>query len=408
MIKNATAERYKNEKLIFENSQVVVMENYRSLFSIAEDVHYLNCAYMSPMPNAVSVAGMKGLLRKAEPYKIGQSDFFSEVEKVRHVFANIVGSSEPQRVAIIPSVSYAIATVARNLPCEAGDEIIVAHEQFPSNIYAWQELAKERQLTIKTIAPPVTLQNRGALWNEAILKAITDKTALVALPHFHWADGTRFELAAIADKVHRHGGLLVVDGTQSIGAYPFDLREIHADAVIAASYKWLMGPYGIGLAWFGPVFDNGKPLEESWMGRLNSEDFSRLVDYQPAYQHGAVRYDVGEKSNFILIPMLLEALRLIQEWGTAQIQSHCRQLTAPLIGFLAEEGCYTEDRHWRSEHLLGVRFPQKVAPERVREELSRRNVVVSYRGDAMRISPHLYNTVADVEALIEGMKAAFV
>lgn len=383
------------------------MENYRSLFSIAEDVHYLNCAYMSPMPNAVSVAGMKGLLRKAEPYKISQADFFTDVEKVRHVFANLIGSSEPQRVAIIPSVSYGIATVARNLPCEAGDEIIVAHEQFPSNIYAWQVLAKERQLTIKTIAPPATLHNRGALWNEAILKAITDKTALVALPHFHWADGTRFELAAIADKVHRYGGALVIDGTQSIGAYPFDLREIRADAVIAASYKWMMGPYGIGAAWFGPVFDNGRPLEESWMGRLNSEDFNRLVDYQPAYQPGAVRYDVGEKSNFILIPMLLEALRLIQEWGTTQIQSHCRQLTAPLIGFLAEAGCYTEDQHWRSEHLLGVRFPQTVAMERIREELGRRNVLVSYRGDAMRISPHLYNTPADIEALKEGLKAAF-
>jgi len=383
------------------------MRTYRSLFSIPESVHYLNCAYMSPMPNAVAVAGIKGLLRKAEPYKISQSDFFTDVEKVRHAFASLIKSSEPQRVAIIPSVSYAIATVARNLPCKAGNEIIVAHEQFPSNVYAWQVLAKERGLTVHTIAPPETLHNRGALWNQAILKAITDKTALIALPHFHWADGTRFELAAIADKVHRCGGILAVDGTQSIGAYPFDLREIHADVVIAASYKWLMGPYGIGAAWFGPVFDNGKPLEESWMGRLNSEDFSRLVDYQPAYQPGAVRYDVGEKSNFILIPMLLEALRLVQEWGTAHIQSHCRQLIAPLINFFAETGCYTEDSHWRSEHLLGVRFPPKVSIERVREELSRRNVIVSYRGDAMRISPHLYNIAADVEALQEGLQAAF-
>ncbi|WP_448517945.1 aminotransferase class V-fold PLP-dependent enzyme [Rhodoflexus sp.] len=380
------------------------MANFRSLFSIADDVHYLNCAYMSPMPNAVALAGMKGLLRKAEPYNISQADFFSDVEKVRYAFANLIRSSEPQRVAIIPSVSYAIATVAKNLPCSAGEEIIVAHEQFPSNIYSWQMLARERQLTIKTIAPPETLHNRGALWNEAILKAITDKTALVALPHFHWADGTRFELAAIADKVHRCGGVLVVDGTQSIGAYSFDLREIRADAVIAASYKWLMGPYSIGVAWYGPIFDNGQPIEESWMGRLNSEDFSRLIDYQPAYQPGAIRYDVGEKSNFILIPMLLEALRLVQGWGTAQIQSHCRQLTAPLIDLLTEAGCYTEDLHWRSEHLLGVRFPKDIDMARLREELNRRHVLVSYRGDAMRVSPHLYNTPADIEALMEGLQ----
>lgn len=382
------------------------MENFRPLFSLADDVHYLNCAYMSPLPNAVAVAGMKGLLRKAEPYNISPQDFFNDAEKVRQAFANLIGSREPMRVAIVPSVSYAVATVAKNLPCSAGEEIIIAHEQFPSNVYAWQVLARQRQLTLRSIAPPDTLQNRGALWNEAILKAITNKTALVALPHFHWADGTRFELAAIADKVHRCGGVLVVDGTQSLGAYPFNLQEIRADAVIAASYKWLMGPYGIGLAWYGPVFDNGQPIEESWMGRLNSEDFSRLTYYQPVYQPGAVRYDVGEKSNFILIPMLLEALRLVQVWGTAQIQSHCRQLTAPLISFLEAIGCYVEDAHWRSEHLLGVRFPPNISMERIRQELYLRKVMVSYRGDAMRISPHLYNTPADVEALTAGLQAS--
>ena len=110
------------------------------------------------------------------------------------------------------------------------------------------------------------------------------------------------------------GAAFVVDGTQSVGALPFDVREIQPDALICAGYKWLLGPYAIGAAYFGPRYDGGEPLEENWISRRGSEDFQRLVDYKISIADGAVRYDAGERGNFILLPMFVESLRRLLEW----------------------------------------------------------------------------------------------
>ena len=130
---------------------------------------------------------------------------------------------------------------------------------------------------------------------------------MVALPHVHWTDGVRLDLEAIGRRAREVGAALVVDGTQSVGAMPFNVTSIQPDAVICAAYKWLTGPYSIGLAYYGQRYDDGVPSEETWIGRLGSEDFRRLVDYEDAYRPGAARYDVGECSNFVLIPMLIAA-----------------------------------------------------------------------------------------------------
>ena len=114
----------------------------------------------------------------------------------------------------------------------------------------------------------------------------------------HWTDGTRFDLAAIGARAREVGAALVVDGTQSVGALPFDVQQLRPDALVCATYKWLMGPYSLGFAYLGPRFDDGEPLEETWIGRRGSENFKELVDYQDDYQPGALRYDVGERSNF--------------------------------------------------------------------------------------------------------------
>src|SRR5204863_1785595 len=136
---------------------------------------------------------------------------------------------------------------------------------------------------------------------------------------------------AVGQRARDADAMFVVDGTQSIGALPFDQQEIRADAVICAGYKWLLAPYSTGCAYLGARFDDGVPLEENWIGRAGSENFGALVDYVDEYQPGAARYDVGEKSNFILLPMLVAALDQVLAWGPAQIQSYCRSLIEGLV-----------------------------------------------------------------------------
>lgn len=375
----------------------------KHLFSLDPGQHYLNGAYMSPMLKSVEEAGMSGLLRKRQPQRISAADFFEDAERLRALFARLINARSADEVALIPSVSYGMAVVAQNLPARAGQKIIMADAQFPSNVYPWMKLASERGLELEFVALPVGKEHRGKIWNERILQAIDDRTALVALGHVHWANGTRFDLEQIAAKTHRHGGLIVVDGTQSVGALPLDVQAFGLDALVCAGYKWLMGPYSSGYAWLGPAFIEGQPIEENWINRRNSQDFAQLVNYQSDYQPGARRFDVGERSNFIAVPMCIAALEQILAWGPDNIQAYCRALIAPYLPKWADQGYHTESSDWRAAHLLGVELPSHISPADVQQKLKAAEISVSVRGDFVRISPHVYNDAADLEALTEAL-----
>ena len=372
----------------------------RAAFSLPDDVHYLNCAYMGPLPRAVQAAGAEGIARKANPTLIKQSDFFTEVERVRALFGQVI-NAPADRIAMIPAVSYGIATVARNTMVARGQNVVISGEQFPSNVYAWREVARRNNIELRVVKRPTTAGSIGAEWSAQLLEAVDDDTAVVALPVVHWTDGTRFDLAAIGQRARHAGAALVIDGTQSIGALPFDQAEVKADAVICATYKWLLGPYTLGGAYLGPRYDRGEPLEESWIARKGSEDFRRLVDYADAYEPGARRFDMGERSNFILMPMFLKALELILEWQPARIQDYCRSISNSALARAAELGFGVEDSAWRGAHLFGLRAPAGIDLDELQRSLQQRRVFASLRGSALRVSPNIYNDENDLGALVE-------
>lgn len=370
----------------------------KHLFSLPEKLHYLNCAYMSPLSQQVEAAGIGGIQRKRNPSTIQPKDFFDESDRLRERFAHLVNAQQSQRIAILPSVSYGMAIVARNLQVSPGQNIVVVHEQFPSNLYCWQRLC-QAGATLRTVLPPNITIGRGQAWNERLLEAIDSSTALVALPHFHWTDGTRFDLIAIGRKAREVGAVLVVDGTQSVGAFPFDVEQIQPDALICGAYKFLLAPYSIALGYFGNRFDNGIPLEENWINRLGSEDFTKLVDYESRYQPGAIRYDVGERSNPILLPMVIAALDHLLEWKPERIQNYCSELIRPLRHMLQPLGYWMEDASECGAHLFGIRIPSSFDMQAIQSALAIHRVAVSVRGNALRVSPNVYNDVSDIAAL---------
>lgn len=374
----------------------------KHLFNLDSEVHYINGAYMSPISKAVAEAGVAAVKRKLQPYNISADDFFTNAEHLKALFSKIIHAHEPKRIAIIPSVSYGIATVAKNIKAQKGQNIIVADAQFPSNIYTWRELAKEKELTIKTISYPSEIQEgRGAIWNERILESIDNQTTIVALSHIHWANGTKFDLKRISTRAHEVGALLIVDGTQSVGAMPIDVTDMGIDALICAGYKWLMGPYSQGYAYYSEYFDNGKPLEETWIARQGAEDFRRLVDYQDNYAPLSTRYDMGEKSNFINIPMGITALQELLDLGIQNIQNYCLNLSRDAIKKWQQNGFWVEQEIWRGGHLFGVQIPPHIPVDKLQSALKDRKVYISVRGEFMRISPNIYNDAADMAALTE-------
>jgi selenocysteine lyase/cysteine desulfurase len=166
----------------------------------------------------------------------------------------------------------------------------------------------------------------------------------------------------------------------------------------------MMGPYSMGLAYYGEYFDNGQPIEENWMNRLNSENFAALVNYQSNYQPGALRYEVGEHSNFILVPMMLEALKQINQWKPENIQQYCKKISQSAIKKLRASGYWIEEEDSRGQHLFGVRFPKGVSIEDVKLRVKKKNISVSFRGDSMRVAPNVYNDAKDFEKLLAALK----
>lgn len=381
----------------------------RGDFGLPRDEHYLNCAYMGPLPRAAEEAGIAAIRLKSVPTRIVPPDAFWETDRLRELFARLVHVDEPNRIAIQPGVSYGVATAARNLPVDAGQNIVITHEQFPGNVYAWRRMAGDAGAELRAVAPGDGGHGqgeRGRRWNERLLEAVDARTAIVSVPVVHWTDGTWFDLEALGARCRDVGAALVIDATQSVGALDFDVSKVQPDALIVAAYKWLLGPYSLSLAYYGPRFDDGTPLEETWIAREKSSDFQNLVDYQDEYIGGAIRYDVAERSNFFLAPIAAASLELLNEWGPDRIQEYCRALTRDFLTEVGELGYTVEDEAWRGAHLFGLRMPATVDLTALRDALAARNVSASLRGTALRLSPNVYNDETDMGVLLEVLKKA--
>lgn len=378
----------------------MILNTQKHLFSLSEKSIYLNGSYMSPLLKTVEEIGIKAIINRGNPYSITEQDFFTDQIILKKRFARLVEVPDYQNIAIIPSVSYGISTVIKNISLKKEDEVVLLKEQFPSNVYTWKRIEEETGCIIKTISSPEIAKNRGKKWNEIILNSITSKTRVVSIPQHHWTDGTYFNLKAIRDKTNRVNAFLIIDGTQSVGAYPFSIQEIQPDALICAGYKWLMGPYSIGVAYYSDRFCDGIPIEENWINRENSENFSQLVKYNYNYSPKASRFNMGEASNFILTPMLSEAINQIIKWSPKNIQTYCKFITEESINELKDLGCFIEDEAYRGHHLFGIYLPKSKKISTIKKQLAKQQIYVSYRGNSIRVSPNVYNTKEDLKKLV--------
>jgi selenocysteine lyase/cysteine desulfurase len=372
----------------------VTLACQRHLFDIPRDVCYLNCAYMGPLPRPVRDAGAAALLRCATPWLIGSEDFFEPAEAARRLIAGLLNAS-PESIALVPTAANAIAAVAKNVPIRPGQQIVVLADQFPSNMYSWLGLAAQGA-RIKTIPAPVG-PNRGRRWNERLLSSIDGNTGLVAIEAVHWTDGTLFDLAAVGRRCREVGAWYVVDATQTIGIEALDAASIGADALVAHPYKSMMAGYGLGFAYFGERLANGSPLEQSWLMRRGSEDFSRLVDYQEDYAPGMRRYDTSTRANLSHIAMLTAAMELFRRWQAPRVRRYCLEMSKKLIECARRAGYEVPEDGEHAAHIFGIRPPSGTDLQALRRTLQARHIHVSVRGDAIRVSPHVYNDEADAD-----------
>jgi len=352
---------------------------------------------------SVEARGIDGMQRKRNPISITPDDFFTDVRGVREKFGRMVGCDSDQ-VAVMPAVSYGMNSVIRNIPYRKGQHALTISEEFPSCYYTAQRWCKDHGTELQVISRKEGIPQKGKDWNMRILEAINSQTAFVVMASVHWMNGTKFDLEAIGTRCRDVGAKLIVDGSQSVGALSIDVKKYHIDALICAGYKWLMGPYSTAIAYIHEEFNEGIPLEESWMTRPNSERFDRLTQYVEDYKPGAIRFDVGQSSNFISMPMLDEALGQLLEWGVDEIQEYCREIGAPLIGLFKEMDTSMDEENHRAHHLMGLKLPPNTHGKALLQELQKRHVYVSLRGDNIRISINVFNNEEDIAELIAALK----
>jgi selenocysteine lyase/cysteine desulfurase len=368
-----------------------LISDQRALFDIPRERAYFDCAKMSPLLSAALAAGRHGLARKAHPWDIEAPDFFDEAELVRSLFARLIGAAAGD-VAIVPSVSYGLATAFSNLSVAPGQAIVTLAEDFPSTIFAARALAGRSGARLATVERP-----EEGNWTDAILEAIGEETALVCCPHVHWVCGALLDVAAIGRRCRAVGATLMLDTTQSCGALPMDLASVDPDWMVAASYKWLLGPYSLGFLYAAPRQQQGRPLEEGWITRLGAEDFRQLIDYPSELDPSARRYDMGERSNFALLPVAGAAMSQLLDWGVANLSETLGAYNRRLARRLTALGL--DIPGGRAPHYISARFPGGL-PDAIGDRLAGAGVHVSLRGDRMRITPHLYNDEKDADRLI--------
>lgn len=374
----------------------------RHLFAIPEDVAYFNCATTSPLPNAAARAAEAALQAKAMPWHITPPVFFATLERIRPLAGEVFGV-DGERIALVPAASYGLAIAARNIPLAPGGCVLVLEDQFPSNVYCWQKKVRAVGGEVISVARPADDD-----WTAAVLATLDgpagERVGIVALPPCHWTDGTMVDLVRIGARCRERGMALVVDATQALGAVPLDLTAIDADYVVSASHKWCFGAYGVGFCIVHPRWLDGEPLEENWLNRKGSDDFSGLTRYADAYRGGARTFDMGGVSAFFQLPVVEEGLKLLKAWGPGAVAAHNTAMLQTIVDAAAGMGFHAPAPAARGPHMTGLRSSR--VPQGLAKALAARNVYVSVRGTSIRIAPHLYNTPADVDRLLTALEQA--
>lgn len=375
-----------------------LLRDQRHLFDVSDEVAYFNTANLSPLLHRVAAAGERAIGQRARPWSITPPDWFSGVEQLRDRAAEVLGTGS-EGVALIPATSYGLAVAARNLPVPAGGRVLVLDEEYPSNYYTWQRQARRSAAELVVVR-----REAGQSWAEAVLDRLDERVAVVSVPNVHWTDGALIDLELIAPAARAAGAALVVDASQSLGALPLDLDELRPDVVVAVGYKWLLGPFSVGYLYLAPHLRDGEPLEENWISRSGSEDFAALVDYTDSYLPGARRFDVGQRTNFGLVPMAVAALDQILAWGVPNIAAALRRLNDDLVVRITALGLAAPVGP-RAPHILGLPIPRG-AGDRVLEALAQAGVAAGVRGSALRLAPHLHISDDDCDRLVTALGTA--
>ena len=364
----------------------------RSLFPVSQRYAYLNHASVAALPTPVVAATEQYL--KEQSLKGGEAlqDWDERLEGIRQNAARLIGAHRDE-IAFTNSVSHGLNLIAAGLDWRAGDNMICAETEFPANVYPWMNL--QRQGVDVRFAPA----RANRILVEDVVGLMDSRTRLVAISFVEFGTGYRNDLAAIAEACHERGIYLCVDGIQGLGALQFDVRHIPVDFLATHAAKWMLGPIGAAFCFVHRQhLARLDPVMAGWRSVVDRDNYYR---YDSPLRPTGERFEPGSLNAVGLVGMAA-AIDLILSVGLATIEHRIVDLTDYLIDGLQAHGCtITSPIAHRQERSGIVCFQHPALPaSEVGERLCAADVVVSVRGDIVRVSPHFYNSEGDIERLL--------
>ena len=380
-----------------------MLPSQRHLFDMPREVCYLNTASWGPLPRASMDAGRAAVARKGQPWKL-QADFASaQFERARRAAAGLI-NADPADVALIPSVSYGVATAGKLFAPPRATRVLMLENDHVSPVLEWRTRAKTADWLPEALPQP-----RDGDWTAALLQAIDRPGAppvgLASISSVHWSDGCAVDLERVGSALRRHGAALLIDATHAAGVMTLDVQALDPDFVVFPTYKWVLGPYGRAFLYVAKRWQNGVPLEQTGAARrgVDSEFGPYMRDLN--YVDGARRFDMGERDFFVSLEMAAIGMELVAGWGSAAVVERLRMLTDRLADGLRGTGVQVPDARVRAPHILSRRFADGM-PEGLAEQLAAAQIYVASRLGRLRISPHVYNDEVDVDRFIDCLSRA--
>lgn len=379
-----------------------MLSSQRSLFDIPEDICYLNAAAWSPLPNAVVEAGRRGAERKAHPWEIAADFAHGQHERARQAAARLI-NADPDDVALVSSVGYGFSTAGKILPVAKGARILVLENDHTSPVLEWMTRAADGGFTIETVSQPDDND-----WTSAVLAAIARPDAaplaLLSISSIHWSDGGALDLPAIGQAAKAQGAMLAIDATHAAGVMDLDVKTLDPDIVVFPTYKWVLGPYGRAFLYVAKRHQDGVPLEQTAFGRRDVKSTNDVYFSDVRYRPDARRFDMGERDHLISLEMAAVGMEYVASLGAPSIRERLLSLTTRIEeGLQGIPGLILPNRQTRAPHILSLGFKGGM-PADLTDRLEARKVFVAQRLGRMRVSPHVYNTEADVDRFTQTMR----
>ncbi len=342
---------------------------------------------MAPLPQRVQNKISTFAQQACQQGTVYYQQWMQEIESVRDSFARLI-NAKPGEIAFIKNTSEGISIVANGIKWKRGDNVVIPNIEFPANVYPWMNL--ERLGVEVRFVKAV----RGCIPYEQIIAQINHRTRILSISSVEFNSGFRNNLKKLGEFCRKKGVFFCVDGIQSLGIMPMDVEENQIDFLAADGHKWLLSVEGLGGLYISSrVLEHVRPIMVGWDSVVNSSDYTQ---YDFTLKPDSRRFE-GGSFNTMGIHAFGAALSIFHEIGVQQISDRVLGLGGYVIDQLKARGLKILSSTKDSERSGIICFKIEGDLERFSRFLENRKVTVSVRKSFVRISPHFYNSLEEVE-----------